>query len=97
MWAMRENWRLTLLVINPSTVREGVRYFNPPLFPPACRDNPHPAHRGVFISVLFIGVDVLCEDVPGRAFLASPFGTCKGEEQDISPLTWEVGFSCFER
>ena len=65
--AMRGNCRLRLLVIKLSTVHEGVRYFNPPLSPPGCRENlpARPAHRGVVASVSFTEVSVLCEDVPG--------------------------------
>lgn len=73
--AMGENRRLRLLVIKRSTVQEGVRYFNPPLSPPACRENPPapPARRGGFASVLFVAVDVLCEDVSGRGFSGFTF------------------------
>lgn len=70
-------------------MQEGGRYFNPPLSPPARRENPpaRAAHRGGFASVLFVAVMFGVRMYLAVAFLASPFGSCKGEEQNASPLT----------
>ena len=86
--AMRENCMLRLLVIKSSAVHKGVRYFNPPLSPPACRANPPacPAHRGVFVSVLFTVVDVLCEDVPGWGFSCFTFRCLQSRRAEHFPI-----------
>lgn len=98
--AMRENTRLRLLTIKWSTMHEGVRYFNPPLSPTASRDNPPacPAHRGVFASVLFVVLDILCEDVPDWGFSCFTFQNLQRRRAETLPH-WlgEAGVLCFER
>lgn len=85
--AMMENCRLRLLVIKSSTAHEGVRYFNPPVSHPACRENApaHPAHSGAFVSVLFVEV-VLCEDVPGWGFSCFTFWYLQRRRAEHFPI-----------